>query len=201
MFVKIIINQIIHGVGEELVETALFPKYVVEHPPIAEQLVLPTGAGIELVVHVLEGAGYNATDSWIEIRISFVTSQAGQFSVKPLDFLGQGFRRHVNDHLLEGLVVVEWQNGDLLQGDGVAPQHNEQGVADHGRIHWNQPPTIAKATHPEGIRRLGGNQEDSFEVGDGATMRQLADHVSVTYRYKAIRSDHLTHDRNLVLKQ
>lgn len=201
MFVNVIIDQIVHGVGEEFVETALLTKYFVEHPPIAQQLVLSTGTGVELVVHVLNGTGRNTHVFKIEIRISFATgSHARQLLVKPLDLLRQGFRRHVNDHLLEGLVIVERQNGDLFQRDGVAPQHNKHGIIDHGRIYRDQPPTIAQAAHPKRIHRLCGNQEDTIEVGDGAAMRQLTDHMGVAHRNKTIRSDDFTQYRHFVLK-
>lgn len=201
MFVNIIIDHIIHRVGEKLVDTALLTKYFVEHPPIAQQFVLSTGTGVELVVHVLNGTGRNTHVFKIEIRIAFATgSHARQLLVKPLDLLRQRFRRHVNDHLLEGLVIVERQNGDFLQRDGVAPQHNEHGVVDHGGIHWDQPPTITQATHPERIHRHCGNQEEPIEVGDGATMRQLTDHMGIAYRDKAIRSDDFTQYRHFVLK-
>ena len=201
MYVIVIFYQIIHGVGEELVSTALFPKNLVEHPAVAEQFVLSAGAGVELIVKILDGAGRNAHVFKIEIRIALPPRlQACQLFVKPLDLPWQRFRGHVDDHLLEGLVIVKRQDGDLFERDGVMLQHDEHGVADHSRIHRYQPPAVAETTHPKRIDRLGGNEKETVEVGDGATMRHLADHMGVAYRLKTVGRNDLTQYRHLVPK-
>ena len=201
MFEIMIFYQIIHGVGEELVDTALFPKNLVEHPTVAEQPVLSAGAGIEFIIKILDGTGRNAHVFKIEIRIAFTSRlQACQLFVKPGNLTRQGFGWHVDDHLLEGLVIVKRPDGDLFERDGVMLQHDDHGVVDHSRVHGYQPPAVAETTHPKRIDRLGRNEKETVEVGNGAAMRHLTDHMSVAYWLKTVGRNDLTQNRHLLPK-
>lgn len=199
--VIVVFDHIIHGIGKELVGASLLPQNLVEHAAVLQQLALPSAAGVEFVVKVLQRACRKAHVLHVEIRIALPAGlHARQLVVEPLYLPGQRPRRHVDDHLLEGLVIVKRKHRNFLQGDGIVLQHDEHGVGRQRGIHGNQLPPITQTTYPERIHRLGGDQKQSFEVRNGAAMRHLADHMSVAHRNQAVGSNNPTQYRNLVLE-
>ena len=202
IFIYTIIDGIIHGIGQQLVGTSLFPKDFIEHPPVAKQLGLSSGTAVEFVVKILDGAGDDASISHIEIRIPFPARfHTRQLVVQPLNLTGQGFGWHVDDHLLESLIVVERKNGDLSQSDGVAVQCEHQGIdGRHCGVDRNQPPAISYTAYPKRVGCLGRNKEIAIAVGDGATMRHLADHMGVAYGNQTIRRHDDAENRKFVVK-
>ena len=114
-----------------------------------------------------------------------------QFLFKALQLAGCLDGGHVDEHILEGLVVVEGHDGDFAQGDGVAVQGDEQGVASgsHSRIDGDEAARIADAAHPQRVDAFGWNDETSFHVADGTAVGHLADDVRVAYRLAGIGRD------------
>ena len=80
-------------------------------------------------------------------------------------------------------------------------EHDEQGIqVAQGGIDGQQDATKTQAADPEGIDGLGGNEKDTFPVGDGTAMRHLADNMCVAYRKQAVRRHDLTQEGKLVVK-
>ena len=194
MHIKMIFDGIIHGVGKEFFGASLLSQDFVEHPAVAEQFVLPPCTGVVFVVKILQRTGRETTVLEIEIGIPFTSClHAGQVLVEQFEFPGHGPCRHVNDHLLECPIIIERPDSDFSQGDRVLLQLDDKGIHDsHGGVDRYQTAAVTDATDPQSVDSLSGNEKKSLEVGDGATMSHLADHVCVANRNQAVGCDNPT---------
>ena len=190
-FEDAVVDGIVERVGEEFIGSALLAQYLVVHSAVAQQAGLGAGRFVVFVVEELYRVGGDG-DHTVAGR-GAAHPEVVEFFLKALQLAWCFHRGHGDEHFLEGLVVVERHDGHLAQGDGVAAQGDEQGVATqcHGRVDGDEAAGIADAAHPKGVDALGGDDEAALHVADGAAVSHLADDVGVADGFPAVGGNHI----------